>query len=119
MSQVELSKKVSVAEALNYVRQELANDGTIFVCGTSPMISRGISMVSKNLEQTFLYPPTLVIMATPLGRSLEEYYQGLNRGTGDFLNSIEALRQVLFTPTPMDSPCSDWLSIHQSMGENL
>lgn len=44
---------------------------------------------------TFLCPPSLVIMATPLGRSLEEYYQGLNRGTGDFLASLATLGQVI------------------------
>lgn len=88
---IEYPKKTTVDEALKLTR-DLIKDGTIFICGTAAMISRGISMVSE-LEE-FLCPPSLVIMATPLGRSLEEYYQGLNRGTGDFLGSLQILGQV-------------------------
>ncbi len=86
---------MTVEEALREARQ-LIGDGTIFICGTPAMISRGISMVSELTCSggTFLCPPSLVIMATPLGRSLEEYYQGLNRGTGDFLASLALLGQV-------------------------
>ena len=65
------------------------------------MISRGISIVSElkqvlddGRKMVFLCPPSLVIMATPLGRSLEEYYQGISRGTGDHLQSLKTIGQV-------------------------
>ena len=69
------------------------------------MISRGISMVSElkqiinGRESVFLCPPSLVVMATPLGRSLEEYYQGISRGTGDHLQSLVHIGQVYPSPT--------------------
>lgn len=86
--QAELPKSITIEATLKRAREENP-DGTILVCGTAAMISRGISIVTTVDNVT--HPPTLVIMATPLGRSLEEFYQALNRGTGDFLHAV---RQV-------------------------
>ncbi len=84
-------------EALQMAR-DAAGTTTIFVCGTAEMTSRSLSVVTElhnsNSEVAFLCPPTLVTNVSPIGRSCEEFFQGLSRGTGDFKSSLAELGQV-------------------------
>ena len=88
-------KEMTVEQALQMAR-DIIGDGTVFVCGTAAVISRGISMVTEiNADgNPFLCPPTALIVVPPVGHSIEECYQAVSRCTGNFLESVKLLGQV-------------------------
>ena len=76
--------------------------GTIFVCGTPTMVARSLSVVTITKEN-FRAPPSLIVMVAPPGTNLEEFFQGFSRGTGDFLESLKILGQVIILQIPLGS----------------
>ena len=100
---------MTVEKALQTGR-DIIEDGTVFVCGTAAVVSRGISMVTDWYDREgdpFLCPPTALIVVPPVGHSIEECYQAVSRCTGNFLESVKYLGQVIVFPFEIPIPVPD------------